>query len=147
MLWLGGSLRGIAGRGGRGAHGSELLGPFVLGAHVGAGIGAARGGAAACVLRPLAQPAAAAAPGALVPTEAAYADEDTALQEVVVTAQKRSESAQAVPVSMQVVSSDTIAKQNQTSLEEIGETLPGLHIVARSNSNAASGASPNFDPA
>src|ERR1700743_3160969 len=85
------------------------------------------------VLLVAAVPAGGAAAGA--DTVGTADDSDGKLSEVVVTAQKRVEKMQDVPLSLQVVGSDTLAQQNQTSLEEIGQTLPGLHVVARSNSN------------
>ena len=53
-----------------------------------------------------------------------------ALQEIVVTAQKRSENVQTVPISIQVVGAQTIAEQNHDSFEELSQTLPGVNIAS-----------------
>lgn len=52
------------------------------------------------------------------------------LQEIVVTAQKRSEDVQSVPISIQVVSAQVIASQNHNSFEELSQTLPGINIAS-----------------
>src|ERR1700748_2439818 len=57
------------------------------------------------------------------------------LEMVVVTAQKREESQQSVPVSLQVISSETLAQQNRDSLQDLAETVPGLHIVSRASAD------------
>ena len=57
------------------------------------------------------------------------------LQEVVVTAQKRSERLQDVPISAQVISSAALAQQNSNSLEDLAETVPSVHISSGSFSN------------
>lgn len=48
------------------------------------------------------------------------------LQEVVVTAEKRSQSAQDVPISMSVLSSDTLQEQRITSPTDLASQTPGL---------------------
>jgi iron complex outermembrane recepter protein len=50
------------------------------------------------------------------------------LEEVVVTAQKRSENLQNVPISVQVISGQTLAEQNFNSFEDLTQTVPGVHI-------------------
>jgi iron complex outermembrane receptor protein len=54
----------------------------------------------------------------------------TTLQEIVVSAQKRSENAQTVPISIQVVNAQALANQNQDSFESLSQTLPGVNIAA-----------------
>jgi iron complex outermembrane receptor protein len=62
---------------------------------------------------------------------AADASEDTdRLEEVVVTAQKRVESLQNVPVSVQVIGGQMLVQQNQISLETLTMTVPAVHIAA-----------------
>jgi len=59
------------------------------------------------------------------------AQSDTlALSEVIVTAQKRAEDLQDVPVSVQVIGSQALAQQNLNSLEALGQTVPSVHINA-----------------
>jgi iron complex outermembrane recepter protein len=68
--------------------------------------------------------AAASGPG---PTEGAAAtrgDED--LQEIIVTANRRDESLQDVPIAMQVLTGDTLAKLNATTLDDYLKYLPGV---------------------
>jgi iron complex outermembrane recepter protein len=55
------------------------------------------------------------------------ADQDT-LAEVIVTSQKRTERLQDVPVSVQVVGGQTLLEQNHNSLDELSQTLPGVHV-------------------
>ena len=62
-------------------------------------------------------------------TAAAPQDPDT-LEEVVVSAQRRVERLQDVPVSVQVISGQELSQQNQLSLETLAMTVPGLHIAA-----------------
>jgi len=58
--------------------------------------------------------------------------EDTAdsggLAEIIVTAQKRAEDLQSVPVSVQVVSGQALSQQNLNSLETLGQTVPSVHV-------------------
>lgn len=64
------------------------------------------------------------------------AERDAAVvTEVVVTAQKRVERLQDVPVSVQVIDGGAIARNNQTSLLTLAETTPGLHIGTGGPSN------------
>jgi outer membrane receptor protein involved in Fe transport len=65
----------------------------------------------------------------ITPVSTAFGQEASSqLEEVVVTAQKRVESLQSVPVSVQVVSAVQLMQQNQNSLQEMTETLPAVHI-------------------
>src|ERR1700753_3034253 len=50
----------------------------------------------------------------------------TAIQEVVVTAQRRDETVQNVPMTVQALSSDSIAKLNITSVEQILRFTPNV---------------------
>lgn len=51
------------------------------------------------------------------------------LSEVVVTAERRSENVQNVPISIQVVKGEKLATQNYNALESLTETVPGVHIA------------------
>jgi outer membrane receptor protein involved in Fe transport len=65
-------------------------------------------------------------PGAAGATDTA--DEGAQLAEVVVTAQKRVERLQDVPISAQVISGQALAEQNQNSLDNLSQTLADVHI-------------------
>lgn len=56
-------------------------------------------------------------------------DTSGGVQDIVVTAQKRSESLQKVPVSVQVVQGKDLQVANRNSLQDLGQTLPAVHIV------------------
>ncbi|MES2070985.1 MAG: TonB-dependent receptor [Pseudomonadota bacterium] len=62
----------------------------------------------------------------LVVPGTALAEEDVAT--VVVTAQSRSQSAQAVPIAMQILSAEQIAKLAATNLAAINGYIPGLNV-------------------
>jgi iron complex outermembrane receptor protein len=62
------------------------------------------------------------------------------LQEVVVTAQKRAEDVQKVPISIQVIDSQYLQDQNRDTLETLTQTVPGVHI----SSNAGQGGADMF---
>jgi outer membrane receptor protein involved in Fe transport len=51
------------------------------------------------------------------------------LEEIVISAQRRAEDVQKVPISMQVVTGQDLALQNQNSLDVMSQTVPGLHIA------------------
>ena len=57
------------------------------------------------------------------------------LEEIVVTARKRSENLQDVPISAQVISGQTLADNSIRSLTELSQSLPGIQL----NGTAASG--------
>src|SRR2546428_8330342 len=61
-------------------------------------------------------------------TAAAPQDPDT-LEEVVVSAQRRVERLQDVPVSVHVISGQDLAEQNQLSLETLAMSVPGLLLA------------------
>jgi iron complex outermembrane recepter protein len=73
------------------------------------------------------------------------------LEEVVVTAQKRTESLQVVPISAQVISSQTLTEQNHNTLEELAQVVPSVHVATGGVSNElyirgiGSGVSPSYD--
>jgi iron complex outermembrane receptor protein len=63
-------------------------------------------------------------------------DEDAApgvlegrLGEVIVTAQRRTENVQNVPIAIQVVQGERLATQNYNALQSLTQTLPGVHIA------------------
>jgi len=59
----------------------------------------------------------------------AQADEGFLLEEVIVTAQKREQSLQDVPVSVSVVTGDAISKAGMTNLDELSTHVPNLSIT------------------
>lgn len=66
----------------------------------------------------------------------AYAEEATAtLEEIVVSAQKRDESLQEVPISVQVVSGETLQNQGVVSLLDFSQTTPGIKITRGASQN------------
>lgn len=72
-------------------------------------------------------PAATATPDAVTPE--AVAPDDAAPGDIVVTAQKRSERLQDVPVAVSVVSGDALAAQGKTSLEGAQYLVPTLNFL------------------
>lgn len=76
------------------------------------------------------------------------------LAEVIVTAQKRDENLQAVPVSVQVISGQILSNQNLNSLEALTESVPGVHVGSSGGTATSSdvfvrgigsGNNPSFD--
>lgn len=59
------------------------------------------------------------------------------LQEIVVTARKREESVQDVPVNVAAISAATIEKQDLTSIEKIAARTPNLNVGRASNGSGA----------
>jgi len=59
------------------------------------------------------------------------------LQDIVVTARKRSESAQDVPVSVTAISSEMVQRQDLTSIEKIAARTPNLNVGRASNGSGA----------
>jgi iron complex outermembrane recepter protein len=57
------------------------------------------------------------------------------LEEIVVTARKREENVQDVPISAEVINGQTISRLNLDSLTQVAETVPSIHI----NSTGAGG--------
>lgn len=73
------------------------------------------------------------------------------IEEVTVTARKRAENLQDVPISVQVVGSQTLQTQNLNSLTDLARTVPGVSIERGNQTNRlfmrgiGSGVSPSFD--
>lgn len=63
------------------------------------------------------------------------ADEGSLPGEIIVTAQKRSESLQKVPVAMTALSSEALANQGVTNLDGLASAAPSLKVVAYPNSS------------
>lgn len=57
------------------------------------------------------------------------------IQEVVITAEKRPESLQTVPISAQVIGSSYLTQQNYNSLTDLAATVPAVHISSGAFSN------------
>ena len=57
------------------------------------------------------------------------------LEEIIVTAQKRSEDLQSVPISVQVISGQTLIEENYNNLQDLTETTPAVHISTGSSTN------------
>jgi iron complex outermembrane receptor protein len=62
-------------------------------------------------------------------------DQGPKLEEIVVTAQKRVENLQNVPISAQVVSNQVLTQQNLNSLTDLVQTTPAVNIVSAGRSN------------
>lgn len=56
------------------------------------------------------------------------AEPESKIEEIVVTAQKRSENLQQVPISAQVVNNQTLVEQNYNTLDTLTQILPGVHV-------------------
>ena len=69
--------------------------------------------------------------GTQVPATQAQAQEKDALEEIVVTARKRSENLQDIPESILAISSETIAKAGLQSMDDFARQIPSLTYVAR----------------
>ena len=74
------------------------------------------------------------APGADAPSQGSA----NQLEEVVVTAQKRTENLQNVPISVEVISGQTLALQNFNTFESLTQTVPGVHISLGASSGTDS---------
>src|SRR5580704_11662155 len=66
------------------------------------------------------------------PTPPATADTSGALQEVVVTATRRSENVQTVPIAITAFTSDSLQQRNLTSVNALGDLTPGVTLDAGS---------------
>jgi iron complex outermembrane recepter protein len=73
-------------------------------------------------------------PSRAAETEAAAGTADQ-ITEIVVTAQRRSENLQNVPISAQVVNGQTLLLENLNSLQQVTETVPSVHIGENSRSS------------
>lgn len=73
------------------------------------------------------------------------------LQEIVVSAQRRTQSLQDVPVSVQVIQQDNLVRANITSVVALAEQIPSVHVFASGRSSnfyirgTGSGESQSFD--
>ncbi|HKX55796.1 MAG TPA: TonB-dependent receptor plug domain-containing protein, partial [Xanthomonadales bacterium] len=86
-------------------------------------------------------PVAAAVAAALFPTPNAQAQEAasdgaSALEEVVVTARKRSESAQDIPIAIQALTQDTLAAMGARSMEDFTRFTPSVNVVTYGNTDS-----------
>ncbi len=90
--------------------------------------------------RSLLTPVAAAVAAALAPGQAVHA-QDTAkpankvLDEITVTARKRSESVQDVPIAIQALSQDTLAAMGAKAMEDYARFIPSVSVVTYSASS------------
>src|SRR3546814_15557500 len=53
--------------------------------------------------------------------------------EIIVTARRRAEPLQKVPVAVQVVSGDQLERSNSNTLENIGQDIPGVQLLNTGN--------------
>ncbi|GAB3270241.1 TonB-dependent receptor [Parahaliea aestuarii] len=72
----------------------------------------------------------------LLPTQS-FAQSTGLLEEVVVTAQKRSESLEDVPISMAVMSSDAMNKTGVRQMRELAEFVPNVTLSSGNDNNTA----------
>ena len=70
-------------------------------------------------------------------TKAADAPQTGAIEEVIVTAQKRKENLQDVPISIQALGMKDIEKRNIVTLSNIGAEVPGLNLAPYPGSSEA----------
>ena len=71
-----------------------------------------------------------------LPAKAADADgESLQLEEVVVTARKRTEPLQSVPISATVVTGAAVSNDNISSIQDLTRTLPSVQLAQGSTSN------------
>ena len=56
------------------------------------------------------------------------ATKGAALEEIIVTAQKREQVAQEVPISLYALSGDALESQGITNIQDLGNTLAGVNI-------------------
>lgn len=62
---------------------------------------------------------------------------DTALEEVVVTAQKRSESVQDIPISVTALSGDAMKTMGMTSAKDLANAVPNMNWIASEGTNVS----------
>src|SRR3984957_833521 len=60
----------------------------------------------------------------------AVSADDNGLQEILVTARRRAEDLQSVPVAVTAVTADAIQSQDVTSLEDLNSFVPNMKIAA-----------------
>ena len=80
--------------------------------------------AVAAILAAHATAAYSAAPADATPTESP--DQDVGISEVTVTAQRRLQSVQDVPISIQALTGDTLTKLNVTTFDDFVKYLPNV---------------------
>jgi len=66
--------------------------------------------------------------GLCLPSVALAQDDDAVIEEVVVTAQKRSENVQDVPMTVDVVTGETLEENNLTKFQDLSLLVPGLEL-------------------
>jgi iron complex outermembrane recepter protein len=70
----------------------------------------------------------------------AIADEQLQLEEVVVTAQKRSENLQQTPVAVTALSADTLQQRNVATTQDLMQVTPGLQVATQAAGDGAGSA-------
>ena len=70
---------------------------------------------------------------ATVSAEEAAGADDSVIEEVFVTARKRTESVLEIPESIEVISGEAIARQNLTTLDDIGNGIANLNLSRRAD--------------
>lgn len=78
-------------------------------------------------------PLAAAVTAALYPGHQAVAQEESTagvLEEIIVSARKRTESAQAIPASVQALSQDTLARMGAMGIDDYARFIPSINVVS-----------------
>ncbi len=89
--------------------------------------------------------------GAITVQAAETASVGFTVDEIIVTAQKRDESLQDVPISVQVVGADAMARQNLTTIVTLSELYPSVHVAGSGRASTyyirgtGSGESQSFD--
>src|SRR5277367_6001891 len=73
---------------------------------------------------------------AQAPLASAAIDNGDKLEEIIVTAQKRSENLQEVPISVEVIRGSVLAEQNHNSLEDLTEVTPSVHAITGAFANS-----------
>lgn len=68
---------------------------------------------------------------------AAVEEDNSGLSDIVVTARKREESAQSIPVAVTAISAEVIEQRDITSIEKIAAATPNLNVGRASNGSAA----------
>ena len=68
-----------------------------------------------------------------ITANAAQAGEDMVIEEILVTARKRTESVLEIPETVAVLSGDAIARQDITGLNDIGQLIPNLNLSMRTD--------------
>ncbi|MBU0866498.1 MAG: TonB-dependent receptor plug domain-containing protein, partial [Alphaproteobacteria bacterium] len=76
-----------------------------------------------------------ASPGMAFAQDAAPADDQGGLEEIIVTAQKRAEGLSDVPISISAISGKQVENYGQTNLEQISSSVPNLKITQTAIAN------------